>query len=137
MNMPTDLNSAVAKAIGTIPDCIAAGYVDVSSGFLLSIRTVDNHPREVVELVAAATADLFQGGNVDTVEAIWKQSRGDTSSRHYFQEFIVNSDHAIHVFIRGKTYQDHVGVFVCRNTANLGMVLAKSRMAMPVIEAAV
>lgn len=137
MNVPSDLDTVVAKSISTIPECIAAGYVDVGSGFLLSIKTVDSHPREVVELVAAATADLFQGGNVSTVEAIWKKARGVDSSRHYFQEFIVNSDNAIHVFIRGKTYQDYVAVFVCRNTANIGMVLAKSRMAVPLIEAAI
>lgn len=137
MTTTSALDAAVAQSIGTIPECMAAGYIDVGSGFLLSIKTVDLHPREVIDLVAAATSDLFQGANVSTVEAIWKRSRGVDSTRHYFQEFIVNSDNAIHVFIRGKKYQDYVGVFVCRNTANIGMVLAKSRMAMPTIESAV
>ncbi|MGO9818433.1 MAG: hypothetical protein ACLPJJ_05845 [Acidocella sp.] len=137
MTTTSALDAAVAQSIGTIPECMAAGYIDVGSGFLLSIKTVDSHPREVIDLVAAATSDLFQGANVSTVEAIWKRSRGVDSTRHYFQEFIVNSDNAIHVFIRGKKYQDYVGVFVCRNTANIGMVLAKSRMAMPTIESAV
>ena len=137
MTTTSALDAAVAQSIGTIPECMAAGYIDVGSGFLLSIKTVNSHPREVIDLVAAATSDLFQGANVSTVEAIWKRSRGVDSTRHYFQEFIVNSDNAIHVFIRGKKYQDYVGVFVCRNTANIGMVLAKSRMAMPTIESAV
>lgn len=137
MSSPSDLDAAVVKSIQTIPECMAAGYIDVGSGFLLSIKTVDSHPREVVDLVAAATSDLFQGPNVSTVEAIWKRARGIESSRHYFQEFIVNSDNAIHVFLRGKKYQDYVAVFVCRNTANIGMVLAKARMAMPLIESAV
>ena len=137
MNTTSDLDAAVAKAIATIPECMAAGYVDVGSGFLLSIKTVDSHPREVIDLVAAATADLFQGPNVATVETLWKRARGVDTARHYFQEYIVNSDNAIHVFMRGKKYQDYVAVFVCRNTANIGMVLAKSRMAMPVIESAV
>ncbi|HUM07583.1 MAG TPA: hypothetical protein VLT37_01770 [Acidocella sp.] len=137
MNTSSDLDAAVTKSIATIPECMAAGYIDVGSGFLLSIKTVDSHPREVIDLVAAATSDLFQGPNVSTVEAIWKRARGVDTPRHYFQEFIVNSDNAIHIFIRGKMYPDYVGVFVCRNTANIGMVLAKSRMAMPVIESAV
>lgn len=137
MSTTSNLDAAVIQSIATIPECIAAGYIDVGSGFLLSIKTVDSHPREVVDLVAAATSDLFQGPNVATVEAIWKRARGVESARHYFQEFIVNSDNNIHVFIRGKKYQDYVGVFVCRNTANIGMVLAKSRMAMPLIESAV
>ncbi|MFC3217139.1 hypothetical protein [Comamonas sp. JC664] len=41
-----------------MPECLAAGYVDVATGMLLAIRTVDSHPREVIDLVAAATADL-------------------------------------------------------------------------------
>lgn len=137
MSTPADLDTAIARSISTIPECLAAGYVDVGSGLLLAIRTVDSHPREVVDLVAAATSDLFQGQNVATVEAIWKRARGIESSRHYFQEIIVNSDNIIHVFIRGKKYQDYVVVFACRNTANIGMVLAKSRMAVPMIESAV
>jgi hypothetical protein len=133
----SELDIAVAKSITTIPECVAAGYVDVGSGLLLSIKTVDSHPREVVDLVAAATADLFQGQNVSTVEAIWKRARGIDTARHYFQEIIVNSDNLIHIFMRGKKYQDYVAVFACRNTANLGMVLTKARAAIPAIESAV
>ena len=51
-----DLNSALQSAISTIPECLAAGYVDLSSGMLLGIKSVDSHPAEVVELLAAATA---------------------------------------------------------------------------------
>ncbi|MGE4480679.1 hypothetical protein [Acidocella sp.] len=135
--MSSALDEALAKTISTIPECIAAGYVDVSSGFLLGIKTVDSHPREVIDLVAAATADMFQGGNVGAVEALWKRARGVESNRHYFQEFIVNSDNTIHVFLRGKKYADYVAVFVCRISANIGLVLTKSRMAMPTIENAI
>jgi hypothetical protein len=105
---------------------------------LLSIKTVDSHPREVVDMVAAATADLFAGANVTAIEKLFKKSRGLTDDgHHYFQEMIVNSDNLIHVFLRGKRYPEYVAVFVCRKTANLGMALTKSRAAMPEIEAAV
>jgi hypothetical protein len=137
MSTSSTLDAAVHGSIAKIPECLAAGYIDVGSGLLLSIKTVDSHPREVVELVAAATADLFQGPNVLTVENIWKKARGVSGDLHYFQEIIVNSHNVIHVFMRGKKYPDYVSVFVCRNTANLGMVLAKSRAAIPVIEASV
>ena len=42
----------------------AASYVDIESGMLLAVKTVDSHLAEVLNLVAAATADLFQGPNV-------------------------------------------------------------------------
>lgn len=132
------LDNALQQAITTIPECVAGGYVDLSSGMLLGIKTVDSHPQEVLELLAAATADLFQGSNVVTIENMFKKSRGvPMDNYHYFQEMIVNSDNLIHVFIRGKSNQDHVATFVCRKSANLGMVLTKARGSMPAIEATI
>lgn len=132
------LDAALSQVVGTIPECVAAGYVDVASGMLLAIRTVDSHPREVIDLVAAATADLFNGPNVSMIETLFRRSRGVADNgHHYFQEIMVNSDNLIHVFLRGKAMNDYVAVFVCRRTANLGMALTKARMAMPKLEAAV
>lgn len=134
----SNLNDALQQAIAAIPECVASGFVDLSSGMLLGIKTVDSHPQEVLELLAAATSDLFQGTNVVTIENMFKKARGlPLDGYHYFQEMVVNSDNLIHVFIRGKSNQDYVATFVCRKSANLGMVLTKARSAMPQIEAAV
>lgn len=129
------LDTALQKAVNSIPECVAAGYTDLESGMLLGIKTVDSHPREVIDLLAAATSDLFQGPNVKTIEQLFRQARGvQEDGRHYFQEIIVNSENLLHVFLRGKN-QQQVGTFVCHKGANLGMVLTKARMAMPEIEA--
>lgn len=129
------LDNALQKAVTAIPECVAAGYVDLSSGMLLGIKSVDSHPSQVIELLAAATSDLFQGPSVQAIEKLFRSARGvPENGQHYFQEIIVNSDNLIHVFLRGKK-QDQVATFVCRKGANLGMVLTKSRTAMVEIEA--
>jgi len=132
----SNLDNALQKSVTAIPDCVAAGYVDLGSGMVLSIKTVDSHPAEVFELLAAATTDLFQGPNVSAIEKVFRKARGlpENSDHHYFQEIVVNSENLIHVFIRGKR-QQQVACFVCRKGANLGMVLTKSRLVMPDIEA--
>ena len=131
------LDAALNTATQNIPECVAAGYVDMSTGMLLAVKTVDSHPSQVLDLVSAATADLFQGSNVVAIEQLFKKSRGVAlDNHHYFQEILVYSDNLIHVFLRGKTYTEHAAVFVCRKSANLGMVLTKSRMEMPKLEAA-
>jgi len=136
--MSSKLDNALQKGIATVPECVAAGYVDLSSGMLLSVKTVDSHPREVLELLAAATSDMFQGPNVVTIERLFKKARGlKDDGHHYFNEMIVNSDNLIHVFARGKTNDEHVIAFVCRKTANMGMVLTKVRSLVPEIEASV
>ncbi len=133
----SDLDSAIQQAISNIPECLAGGYVDLSSGMLLGIKTVDSHPQEVLEMLAAATSDLFQGPNVVSIENMFKKARGlPLDDLHYFQEIIVNSENLIHIFMRTKENQDHVVTFVCRKTANLGMVLTKARAALPNVESA-
>ncbi len=132
------LDKALQTAIASIPECVAAGFVDLSTGMLLSAKTVDSHPTEVLEVVAAATADLFQGTNVSLIESMFKKARGvENDNHHYFQEIIINSDNLLHVFLRSKSNEEHVATFVCRKSANLGMVLTKSRSSMPSLEAAI
>jgi len=130
-------DDALNQAVLAVPDCVAAGYVDLNSGMMLGIRTVDSHPSEVVDLLAAATLDLFQGDNVTTIEGVFRKARGlNEGEYHYFKEIIVNSENLIHVFMRSKKDQSHVICFVCRLSANLGMVLSKARSQVSKLEQA-
>jgi len=136
--MASKLDSSLQTAISSVPECVAAGYVDLSTGMLLGIKTVDSHPQEILELLAAATSDMFQGSNVATIERMFKKARGlKDDGHHYFQEMIVNSDNLIHVFLRGQKNEEHVLGLVCRKSANLGMVITKARASMGAVEAAV
>lgn len=131
------LETTLSDAQKTIPECVALGVVDITTGMLLAIRTVDSHPQEVIDLVAAATGDLFQGANVTQIERLFKRIRGvNDDGHHYFQEIIVLSDNLIHVFQRCKRKEDMVMVSVCRISANLGMVLSKARAALSSVESA-
>jgi len=134
--MASKLENALQQGVTAVPECVAAGYVDLTTGMLLGVRTVDSHPAEILELVAAATSDMFQGANVVTIENMFKKARGVKDNAHYFNEMIVNSENLIHVFARCKDNQEHVVVFVCRKSANLGMVLTKVRGLIPSLEAA-
>lgn len=132
------LETALSKTIRDIPECVAGGFVDMTTGMLLAVKTVDSHPREVLDLVSAATADLFQGTNVTAIEKMFKKARGiKDDGHHYFQEMIVFSDNLLHVFIRGKKNPEHVAVFVSRKSANIGMMLAKARLALGSLESSV
>ncbi len=131
------LDAQLQKAIGTIPECLAAGYVDISTGMMLGVKTVDSHPSEVMDLLAAATSDLFQGTNVVAIEDVFKKARGiKDDDTHYFQEMLIMSENLLHIFMRGKNYEDHIVTFVCRKSVNMGMALTKARLALPGLEAA-
>lgn len=132
------LDSELANLQKSVPECVAAGFVDMKTGMLLGVKTIDSHPQEVLDLVAAATGDMFQGPNVSSIEQMFKRNRGvKDDGHHYFQEIIVISDNLLHVFQRAKRNEDMVLVTVCRVSANLGMVLAKARTGLAAVEAAV
>jgi hypothetical protein len=129
------LDNGLQSMMAAVPECVAVGYVDMSTGMLLGVKTTDSHPQEVLDLVSAATADLFQGSNVVAIEKMFKKSRGlPDDGAHYFKEIIVFSDNLLHVFMRCKVITDHAVVIVCRKSANIGMVLAKSRMSLSGVE---
>ncbi|WP_406272841.1 hypothetical protein OHT93_24265 [Streptomyces sp. NBC_00191] len=122
---------ALVKAMRSeTPDCLAAGVVDLATGMLLSYETVDSHPPEVLDLLAGATLDLFQGRTVVMIEDVFKERRGVNTDQHYFQEILVNSDNLTHLFIRMNESQDVVVVAVCRKSVNVGMLFAQARRVM-------
>jgi hypothetical protein len=99
----------------------------MSTGMLLSYETVDNHPPEVLDLLAGATLDLFQGRTVVMIEDVFKERRESTSENHFFQEILVKSDNLTHLFVRMNEQQDVVAVVVCRKSVNVGMLFAQVR----------
>lgn len=130
------LDKGLQKVINEVPGCVACGYVDMISGMNLGVRTIESHPADVLELVAAATAEMFQGQNVSMIEKLFKKARGvKDDGSHYINEIIFMSSNLIHIMIRGRKNSDHALVVVCGGSANLGMALSKSRMVVGDVEA--
>ncbi len=119
--------SIVKSAMSNVPKAVACGIVDLKSGMLLGVKTVESHPQAVLDLVAAATRDLFEGDTVMTIENTFKRHRGVTSSEHYFQEILVASTNLWHYFGRLKSNPKVVVTIVTRADANVGLVLMKAR----------
>jgi hypothetical protein len=122
----------------SIPECVAAAYIDMSTGLMLADMAVGNYDRSYFEFVAAKTADIFQGPAIVDIENVWKKHRNHPlDDRHFFQEMLIVSDNSLHMFIRCKRNTDHAVVFITRKTANIGMAIAKSRASISPLEEAV
>jgi len=132
------LDSALADAMKSVPDCIASAYIDMDAGVLLASQTVDQQPQDFLDIVAAATSDIFQGENIVAIEDHFKGERGDDDKdRPYFKEYLVFSDEHMHAFLRTKKYPNHIIAYVCRNSGNVGMILLKSRATVEPLQNAV
>lgn len=120
-------DAIVQSLLTNVPKALAAGVVDMGTGMLLATKTVDSHPQAVLDMVAAATKEMFEGDTVVQIENSFKKSRGDSYTGHYFREMIVTSRNLLHVFARLEAQENVVAVVVTRLDANLGMVIMKTR----------
>lgn len=121
------VETILVKTMAEVPKAVAAGVVDMSTGMLLGVKTVDSHPHEVLDLVAAATKDLFEGDNVTAIENTFKRVRGVQTTERYFKEIMVMSTNLLHIFARLKRFEAAVVVVVCRADTNIGLALMKMR----------
>lgn len=133
MSIETALNSAIE----TIPDCIAAGYVDMETGMLLGTSTADQDSADVLEQLALAVANLFQGRGVKAFEDLLREAQIDEMEHPGFGEIAVFSNDRLHIFLRTKEYPDHVVCYICRDSANVGLALTKSHLSLGAVAAAV
>jgi hypothetical protein len=134
---PTQIiNNTIKEFRQAVPDYVGCGFVDMSTGMLLSADTVDNHPQEILDVVAAATADLFEGKNVTQIESLWNQARGNTAGGHYFKEVLVNSENLVHLFMRSTRDPEVAAVVICTRQVSVGMLFAQARQVMREFDAA-
>lgn len=121
------VETLVSKAMKDVPKAVASGVVDMASGMLLAVKSVDSHPQEVLDLVAGATRELYEGDLVTQIENLFKQVRGVTSSEHYFREIVIISKNLCHFFSRLEKSPEVVMCVVARADTNLGLALSKVR----------
>jgi hypothetical protein len=136
VNQAQTISNTIKQFRENVPDYVASGFVDLSTGMLLDVDSVGNHPREILDVVAAATAHLFEGRNVVQIEGLWKQYRGQTEGGHYFKEILVNSDHLVHLFMRSTSDPDIAAAVICTREVSVGMLFAQARQVMREYEAA-
>lgn len=120
-------DAIVREALKEVPKAVAAGIVDMASGMMLSISTVDSHPQQVLDLLAPATKELFEGEIVMQIEKLFKKSRGVVSDERYFQEMLISSSHLWHYFGRLKSNNQTILCIVARGDVNMGLFLLKAR----------
>ncbi|WP_170345364.1 hypothetical protein [Ruegeria atlantica] len=133
MSIQTALNSAME----TIPDCIAAGYIDMETGMLLGSSVSDPDCADSLDVLAVAVANLFQGQGVAAFEALLRQAGSADEENAGFGEVAVFFKDRLNIFLRTKEYPDHVVCYICRNSANVGLALTKSHLSLGPVAAAV
>lgn len=131
MNLSQAVETTLKSFRADIPDYVASGLVDMSTGMLLDVDTADEHPREIIDLLAAATADLFQGKTISQIEGLWRRQRGSgEATGGYFEEIAIYSDSLAHLFLRSKRHDGIVAAVVCRPSVDVVELFAQAQQVM-------
>ncbi|MES0825130.1 hypothetical protein [Ruegeria sp. SCP11] len=131
------IEAALNTAMKTIPDCIAAGYVDMETGMLLGTNTSEPDSADVLDSLAIAVANLFQGRGIKAFEELLRTAGAEGSENPGFGEIAVFSNDRLNIFLRTREYPDHVVCYICRSSANVGLALTKSNLSLRSVAAAV
>ncbi len=133
------LNHALAAVLTSVPDCLAATLIDLAEGRWLAVRTLDDVEPEVLDLMVAASAELFENYQLEAAEALYREAckppleqRDDCRPR----EAVVLSRGLTHLFIRNPECPRFVLLCICRAGTSLGLALARSRQAVARLTAA-
>ncbi len=130
-----NLDQALGAVQKSVPDCLAVGVVDLTTGMLLAVKAADSHPQEGLDLMAAAAESLFESPHVEALERAY--TRGDKGDDgHPFREVLLTSREAVLVFQRCEARDHTVLAVVARATSNFGLVLARARLARERVELA-
>ncbi|BBM82907.1 phosphatase domain-containing putative toxin [Candidatus Uabimicrobium amorphum] len=119
-------NRLFDKFIEQIPDTVATAIIDLQTQKMTHLQTIDNHPQQVIDLLYAATEDMYQGPKIQEIEQLFCQIRQEQKP-HYFKEIIVFSKNLIHYFSRFSNNPHHIAVIVCRTNVNLANLVSKAR----------
>jgi hypothetical protein len=123
------LEQALDDAVRSVPDCLVAGYVDLPTGVLLGVKSVGKHSQEVLDMMSSTVADLFGQADLGAVESWLLDGREASEEANACREFVVMSDQLIHMYTRCEDNDEHAVVLIARRSANIGMLISKSRKA--------
>jgi hypothetical protein len=128
------LAHALEQVANAVPECVAAGFVELRTGLMLGMKTVASHPLPLLDRVG----DPLRQTHPARLESMFLKPHADGDfDERYFQEVLILSDNLIHVFQRCSKRHDVVLMTVCLSSANMGMVLERSRLQLPAVETAV
>jgi hypothetical protein len=123
-----ELQRFLATVMETVPACLASAWIDLTGRRVLQFQGPEGDDTAGSTALGEAVTEMFQGGNVQRIEQLFKRFRGlAEDERRYFQEIVIMSDDCMGIFLRHQSRGDRSLVVVSDRTVNLGMVLAKTR----------
>lgn len=124
------LDDVIDTVRNAVPECLAAGVVDLATGMLLAVRVDGDRSGSDLDLLASTAEMLFQGSRLPQLAQAFSEPEGESA----VQDVVVVSEGAAFIFQRCRRRPGVAVVTVSRASANLGMALARARQSLASVE---
>lgn len=116
------LHTALEALIKVIPECVAVGCINITSGELLGIKSEKSQPPKVIASLIISLANLFDGPNVSLIKDIFS---GLDYEGSFFKKLVINSNNMFYVFMSVRE-EDKVGFFIFPMSVDIDAALIKA-----------
>lgn len=132
------LDDLIHNVMAEIPHCVAFGVVDLSSGTLLAIQASQDKSQEMLNLVTAAIAELFEAPLMKAFAEIYAAGNAETAPDDaQFTELLLLNNYHNYLLLRGRKRPNIAVIVITDKATPSGLLMMKGLKAMPEIEDAV
>ena len=108
-----------------MPDCLAAGIIDINENKIISILSVEENSKDHFIALPDITEDIFQGESITM--AINAVGNDINVKKDYIKEIIIINNNLLYIFLRCKNIDNNnIVILVCENNSDIIKVLSKS-----------
>jgi hypothetical protein len=133
------LKLALQDTVNNVPDCVAAGYVNIDEGRLVELYAADEAVRHLVGVTVLGAAELFEATNY-AAASLRRLAAGDDafdeSQDEPMRELMLRMQSLLHLFMRCQRHPQCAVIVSCAEGVSPGIALSQARLALPAIEAA-
>jgi hypothetical protein len=129
------LHEALRNAMSNIPNCIAVGAVDLTSGTLLALQAEEERPQEMLNVMTSTITELFEAPLLQAFSEIYAASPDESPQRgtQFTELLLLNSFHN-YLLLRGRKRQDLAIIVITKKDTSAGLLMLKGLAAMADIE---
>jgi hypothetical protein len=133
-----NLHNTLQESLESVPDGVAVGYLDLTTGSLLSIAAREERPQEYLNVIAAAVTELFEAPLLKALDKVWAADFNEKSLEEQgFKEILLLGNEYTTVLKRCENNVNHAVIYVTKKQAPPGVLLMQVRSNLPVVEAAI
>lgn len=131
------LRDTLQASLDSVPDGVAVGYIDLTTGSLLSLASREERPQEFLNVIARAVTEMFEAPLFKVLNKIWSVE---------FSEEALQADAFTEILLMGSDYTTllkrceknprHAVIYVTHKNAPPGILMMQVRSDLPRIEAA-